>query len=154
MEYVTSIYNQKNQSSENNLTTIERHKDKLQVKPRSIVVGDFNEHRPDWDPLQTKSKLADNLKEWFENQGLSLANRVGVSTFYRTNMASPSIIDLTLTTATIERHIQEWQTITTGSDHQGILFTFEQQGEFDVQTISGPARLQCQQNHPREVNCW
>ncbi|KAI0992376.1 hypothetical protein K3495_g15810 [Podosphaera aphanis] len=69
---IINIYNQKNQKNENNLTTIERHKNNLQVQPRSIVLGDFNEHHPDWDPQQPKSNLADNLKEWFEKQGLSL----------------------------------------------------------------------------------
>ncbi|KAI0999678.1 hypothetical protein K3495_g8518 [Podosphaera aphanis] len=138
---IINIYNQKNQKNENNLTTIERYKNNLQVQPRSIVLGDFNEHHPDRDPQQPKSNLADNLKGWFEKQGLSLVDKVGVSTFYRPNMVSPSTIDLTLTTATIERHIQDWQTITTGSDHRGIMFTFEEQGDFEIQSFSGPIRF-------------
>ncbi|KAI1002599.1 hypothetical protein K3495_g5599 [Podosphaera aphanis] len=56
-------------------------------------------------------------------QGLSLANEIGQGTYYRAVMDYPSVLDLTLVTSWSERFIQDWQTITTGSDHEGIIFT-------------------------------
>ena len=120
---IINIYNQKNQKPENNLTAMGRYSEVLAVASNTIFVGDFNEHHPNWDPCYPKSRGADSLQEWIEKQGLTVINTVGKGTFYRPHMTSPSVIDLTLATQWSEKYIQDWQTIPTGSDHQGILFT-------------------------------
>ncbi|KAI1004881.1 hypothetical protein K3495_g3337 [Podosphaera aphanis] len=56
-------------------------------------------------------------------------------------MTLPSTIDLTLSKSMVATHIQDWQTLEIGSDHQGILFTFLQQGEFDPVTPPNRARF-------------
>lgn len=101
------IYNQKNQDNINNLMTIQRHQDILTIHYNSIVLGDFNNHHPNWDPHYPKSSNADNLLEWLEMQGLSLTNDIGQGTFYRTGMDYPSVLDLSLVTRWSERFIQD-----------------------------------------------
>lgn len=119
---IVNIYNQKNQGFENNSMTIDRIKDNLSLSPYCIVVGDFNEHHPDWDPYHPKSTNADTLETWIQEQGLSIMNIIGKGTFFRSGMKCPSVIDLTLATKLSENLIEDWQTLNTGSDHDGILF--------------------------------
>ena len=106
---IINVYNQKHQGPENNLKTIERHKDNVPITPNTIVVGDFNEHHPDWDPHYPKSTNADGLLSWTEAHGLSLVNSIGQGTFHRPHMALPSVIDLTLATSYSVRFIQDWR---------------------------------------------
>lgn len=137
-----NIYNQVSQHQITSLTTVERHKSSLQIPSRCIVIGDFNEHHPDWDLFHTKSHRADDLHAWFEEKGLVLTNTIGDGTFYRPNMKVPSVIDLTLTTADMEKNIHDWQTIETGSDHQGILFTVTGQDSYFTSTQPEKLRFQ------------
>jgi hypothetical protein len=89
----------------------------------SIILGDFNTHHPWWDPLARKSAWADDLVEWITDNNLLLLNTPGTGTFYRPNMARPTVIDLTLSTSSLLDRVQDWQTIPDlGSDHFGILF--------------------------------
>lgn len=74
----------------------------------SIVLGDFNSHHPWWDPLHDKSRNADDLVEWIENNNLFLLNTPGTGTFYRANMDTPTVIDLTLNTRSLVDKIQDW----------------------------------------------
>lgn len=78
------------------MKTIERIKNYLTIPPNCIVVGDFNEHHPDWDPYSPRSTNAEDLKFWFEEQGLSLMNKIGKGTFYKAGMELQSVLDLTL----------------------------------------------------------
>ena len=120
---------------------MERYDTDLNVSANSIIVGDFNEHHPNWDPHYPRSPKADNLQEWMEDQGLHVLNNIGQGTFYRPHMATPSVIDLTLATSWSERYVQDWQTIPTGSDHQGIIFSVLNQKEGHYQPICKKGRF-------------
>jgi len=88
-----------------------------------VILGDFNTHHPWWDPLHDKSPSADALVEWITTSNLLLLNEPGTRTFYRSNIETPTVIDLTLNTADLVDKIQDWQTVPDlGSDHYGILF--------------------------------
>lgn len=116
-----NIYNQKCQTGRS-LTTIERCMPLLKPNASSIVVGDFNEHHPNWDPLNPISRGANTLHEWFVGNNLSIMNKIGEGTFHRPNMKNFSTIDLTLAGKKMADKIANWQVIHTGSDHMGILF--------------------------------
>lgn len=48
------------------------------------------------------------LAEWFEDHHLELSNDPGIGTFFRTNVAAPSVIDLNLATSLITQQIEDW----------------------------------------------
>ncbi|RAL61482.1 hypothetical protein DID88_009411 [Monilinia fructigena] len=119
---IINIYNEADQAKENGFT-IERCLYNISITQETILLGDFNAHHPWWDPFSKKSGNADQLAEWFEDQNLTLLNEPGISTFYRTNLLNPSVLDLTLASEGISPQIHNWQTLSdTGSDHAGILF--------------------------------
>ncbi|KAJ8063422.1 hypothetical protein OCU04_008642 [Sclerotinia nivalis] len=117
-----NIYNEADQTKEKG-HTIERCLFDTPLSHHTIIVGDFNSHYPWWDPFLNKSSNADQLAEWFEDHNLTIMNEPGISTFYRTNMTNPSVLDLTLATEAISLNILDWQVLPDfGSDHLGILF--------------------------------
>lgn len=119
---IINIYNEADQAKEQGYT-IERLLYNIPLSRYTIVLGDFNTHHPLWDPYTNKSGDADQLAEWFEDQNLILLNEPGASTFFRTNLLNPSVLDLTLASESISLRIQDWQTLSNiGSDHTGILF--------------------------------
>jgi ribonuclease HI len=91
---------------------------------KTILLGDFNIHHPWWDPLAQPSPNSDILLDLIENYNLSLLNNPGEGTFYRPNMATPSVLDLTFASQGIVNKIEDWQILPDlGSDHFGVLFT-------------------------------
>lgn len=138
---IINIYNQKNQKPENNLTTIMRHRLAMKIPSNTIIVGDFNEHHPNWDPYYPRSSGAESLLDWMEEQCLSVSNIVGQGTFFRPHMALPSVIDLTLVTSWSGKYLQDWQTIPTGSDHHGIIFTIMNQKYGKHQSVASPVQF-------------
>ena len=94
------------------------------LSPRAIVLGDFNTHHPQWDPLASESQGARELVQWVESKDLALLNTPGIGTFYRPNLVRPSVLDLTFATRAIESIIRDWQVLPDlGSDHFRVLFT-------------------------------
>ncbi|KAJ8063433.1 hypothetical protein OCU04_008652 [Sclerotinia nivalis] len=117
-----NIYNEADQAKEKG-HTIERCLFNTSLSHHTILVGDFNSHHPWWDPFSNKSSNADQLAEWFEDHNLTIMNEPGISTFYRTNMTNPSVLDLTLATEAISLNILDWQVLPDlGSDHLGVMF--------------------------------
>ncbi|EDN91104.1 hypothetical protein SS1G_00507 [Sclerotinia sclerotiorum 1980 UF-70] len=131
---IINIYNEADQAKEKGFT-IERCLYDISITQETILLGDFNAHHPWWDPFSKKSGNADQLAEWFEDQNLILLNEPGISTFYRTNLLNPSVLDLTLASEGISPQIHNWQTLSdTGSDHAGILF--ELKGKEDLNALN------------------
>jgi len=118
-----NIYNKDNQKGIGR-NTLDRAIYPSRVSSNTVVLGDFNTHHPWWDPLGTTSQGAEDLADWFENQGLGLVNTPGVGTFFRPHLLRESVLDLTLATSPLVDRIQDWQTLPDlGSDHYGLLFT-------------------------------
>jgi hypothetical protein len=65
-----------------------------QLGPNTTVAGDFNLRHPSWDPARGTSPEGANIAAWAENQGLRLANAVGVSTHWQ-----GGVLDLVFTTS-------------------------------------------------------
>jgi len=122
---LVNIYNATHPNIANSLPTIQRNNILLnQILRKSIILGDFNTHHPWWDPLRAQSSNAPHLLDLIEVYSLELLNTPGEGTFYRPNMATPSVIDLSFATKGIVDKIQDWQVIPElGSDHFGVLFT-------------------------------
>ncbi len=90
----------------------------------SLLLGDFNTHHPWWDPLRPQSSHAIHLISYIESHSLRLLNKIGEGTFYRSNMSTPSVLDLSFATSGIVTKIKDWQVLPDlGSDHFGVLFT-------------------------------
>jgi len=122
---ILNVYNEADQA-ESGLRTLERvvYKD-ITLNSSSIVLGDFNTHHPNWDPLARTSVGAREFVEWIEANNLNLLNTLGDTTFFRPN-TRPSVLDLTLATPALASKIQDWQTLPDlGSDHLGVLFTIQ-----------------------------
>lgn len=91
---------------------------------KAIILGDFNTHHPWWDPLRPQSSNSAYLINLIQAYNLELLNSPGEGTFYRPNMATPSVLDLSFATRGIINKVQDWQVLPDlGSDHFGILFT-------------------------------
>jgi endonuclease/exonuclease/phosphatase family metal-dependent hydrolase len=123
-----NVYNEQNQESEWTVAR-ELYKSQEQLPQDVILLGDFNTRHPSWDLLgKDTSCRATDLAEWLEDNRFTLHNMAGVGTFYRPNMMSKSVLDLTLSRGFPARHIQNWRTIETGSDHVAICFDVQAKG--------------------------
>jgi hypothetical protein len=122
---LVNIYNATYPNIANSIPTIQRNNILLnQLPTKSVILGDFNTHHPWWDPLRTQSSNAQHLLDLIKAYNLELLNTPGEGTFYRPNMSTPSVIDLSFATKGIVNKIQDWQVIPElGSDHFGVLFT-------------------------------
>ena len=91
---------------------------------KSIILGDFNTHHPQQDPLRAQSSNTIHLLDLIKAYKLELLNTLGEGTFYRPNMSTPSVIDLSFATKGIVNKIQDQQVILElGSDYFRVLFT-------------------------------
>jgi ribonuclease HI len=120
-----NIYNATHPNILNSIPTIQR-KGLLPAKlaDNTVIVGDFNTHHPWWDPRRPQSPNSLYLLDFIKLYSLNLVNTPGEGTFYRPNMAFPSVIDLSLVTKSILNRVQDWQILPDlGSDHYGVLFT-------------------------------
>src|ERR1700691_3452145 len=120
-----NIYNATHPNIPNSIETIQRSSIiPTSLFSKTILLGDFNTHHPWWDPLAPQSPNASFLIELIEKHSLALLNSPGEGTFYRPNMARPSVLDLTLATQGIVNKVIDWQILPDlGSDHSGVLFT-------------------------------
>ena len=73
----------------------------------SLLLGDFNIHHPWWDPLRPPSTHATHLISYIEAHSLRLLNKPGEGTFYRSNMSTPSVLDLSFATSGIVTKIKD-----------------------------------------------
>ena len=73
----------------------------------SLLLGDFNTHHPWWDPLRPQSSHAIHLISYIESHSLRLLNKIGEGTFYRSNMSTPSVLDLSFATSGIVTKIKD-----------------------------------------------
>jgi hypothetical protein len=88
------------------------------------LIGDFNTHYPWWDPLRPQSHNSVYLTDIIKLYSLNLLNTPGEGTFYRPQMAFPSVINLSFATNSILNQVQDWQVLPNlGSNHFGVLFT-------------------------------
>ena len=101
-------------------------------------MGDFNTHNPWWDPRRPQSPNSPHLIDFIKLYSLELLNTPGEGTFYRPNMAFPSVIDLSFASSSILNRVQDWQVLPDlGSDHFGVLFTiYNRQGTSNTSNIS------------------
>ena len=123
-----NIYNEADQRHQGP-QTLPRCLYPLQIHPRTVILGDFNTHHPDWDPLSPReSPGSHQLVDYIDDNDLRLLNTPGDFTFFRSG-SPPSVLDLTLATAPLAPSIVDWQvTPDLGSDHLGICFTIQGQG--------------------------
>lgn len=120
-----NIYNATHPNILNSIPTIQR-KGLLPAKlaGNTIIVGDFNTHHPWWDPRRPQSPNSQYLLDFIKLYSLNLVNTPGEGTFYRPQMAFPSVIDLSFATKSLLSQVQDWQVVEDlGSDHYGVLFT-------------------------------
>jgi len=120
-----NIYNATHPNIANSKPTIQRNNIlPNQLLKETIILGDFNTHHPWWDPLRAQSSNAIYLLDLIKTYELELLNTPGEGTFYRPNMSTPSVIDLSFATKGVVNKIQDWQVLPDlGSDHFGVLFT-------------------------------
>jgi len=139
--HLLNIYNQLDQQlhTPTRLHTLDRLLYNYSIPPNTILLGDFNTHHPWWDPLAYPTQGADQLVEWLDDHELELVNTPGEGTFFRPNLARPSVLDLAFTTSTLTSRIKEWQILPNlGSDHFGILFTIM---GTKIELVSNPTQL-------------
>jgi len=77
------------------------------LEDSSLLLGDFNIHHPWWDPLRPPSTYTTHLISYIETHSLRLLNKPGEGTFYRSNMSTPSILDLSFATSGIVTKIKD-----------------------------------------------
>jgi len=120
-----NIYNATHPNIANSKPTIQRNNIlPNQLLKETIILGDFNTRHPWWDPLRAQSSNAIYLLDLIKTYELELLNTPGEGTFYRPNMSTPSVIDLSFATKGVVNKIQDWQVLPDlGSDHFGVLFT-------------------------------
>ena len=73
----------------------------------SLLLGDFNIYYPQQDPLRPLSTYATYLISYIEAHSLRLLNKLGEGTFYRSNISTPSVLDLSFTTSGIVTKIKD-----------------------------------------------
>ena len=93
-----NIYNATHPNIANSKPTIQRNNIlPNQLLKETIILGDFNTHHPWWDPLRAQSSNAIYLLDLIKTYELELLNTPGEGTFYRPNMSTSSIINLSFT---------------------------------------------------------
>ena len=133
---ILNVYNE--QDSEGTWT-LERTLYSTQVQPNCILGGDFNIRHPCWDPnAHGISSRAKAFVEWIEEHRFACQNIPNKGTFYRTNMESPSVLDLTFFKGNALREDANWHTRDIGSDHQALSFVVHPA----AQPIPPPAQRQ------------
>jgi hypothetical protein len=73
----------------------------------SLLLGDFNIYYPWWDSLRPQSSHVIHLISYIENYFLRLLNKIGKDTFYRSNMSTSSVLDLSFATSGIVTKIKD-----------------------------------------------
>jgi len=103
---LVNIYNATHPDIANSIPTIQRNNIlPNQIPMKSIILGDFNTHHPWWDPLRAQSSNAIHLLDLIKAYKLELLNTLGEGTFYRPNMSTPSVINLSFATKGIVNKI-------------------------------------------------
>ncbi|XP_075990257.1 uncharacterized protein LOC142985901 [Anticarsia gemmatalis] len=90
-----------------------------------LVAGDFNAKSVAWGSPATNAR-GQALEEWAVSLGLVLTNRGSVNTCVR--QQGSSIVDLTFTSATLARRVQDWsvlEEVETASDHRYIRYRIQ-----------------------------
>lgn len=135
-----NFYNAIHPEDDNSILTILRE-DILPttLEDSSLLLGDFNIHHPQWDPLRPPSTYTTHLISYIETHSLRLLNKPGEGTFYRSNMSTPSVLDLSFATSGIVTKIKDQQVLPElGSDYSGVLFTISKS---TISSSSTPVRF-------------
>ena len=133
---LVNIYN-KDSQIEGEPRTLERVLYNRAISPSIVLLGDFNTHYPQWDPLARKTQGANTLVEQIESKDLILLNTPGVGTFYRPNLARENTLDLTFASSSIASKVQDQQTLPRiGSDYHGLLYTIL--GSYNPSLVDSP----------------
>ena len=101
-----NIYNKDSQSG-SGPRTLERVLYSYALPPSFLLLGDFNTHHLWWDPLARITQGADQLIDWLESQELALLNTPGTGTFFRSNLARESVLDLSFATSSLASRIED-----------------------------------------------
>ena len=105
---LVNIYNATHPNIPDSIPTIQR--DNIlptRLAKKAIILGDFNTHHPWWDPLRPQSSNSTYLIDLIQAYNLELLNSPGEGTFYRPNMATPSVLDLSFATRGIVNKVQD-----------------------------------------------
>ena len=103
-----NFYNAIHPEDDNSILTILRE-DILPttLEDSSLLLGDFNIYYPQQDPLRPPSTYTTYLISYIETYSLRLLNKLGEGTFYRSNMSTPSVLDLSFATSGIVTKIKD-----------------------------------------------
>lgn len=117
-----SCYSSGNREIEELEETLQEIECYLRIKRgEAIIVGDFNAKSPQWgmDLIDARGRT---VTEWIATNDLVVSNQGNKATFFHQNYGS--ILDLTLATSNIARHISNWDVleIESLSDHKYIMF--------------------------------
>lgn len=87
----------------------------------TIIAGDFNAKSPQWG-MSSTDRRGQILTDWTSTNDLIIINKGNTPTF--TYQDYGSILDLTIATPNVSRHINNWEVLETESlsDHKYILF--------------------------------
>src|SRR5215471_1868383 len=124
---VINIYNEKSLDSEaDNSYTMERSLQYIQLSYETLIVGDFNAHHSWWNSSVTNSIRSDSLITWLNSYSCELINEPDISTFFRSNLSTNSVIDLSFATQKLYSLVSDWyidDSNASGSDHEIIIFS-------------------------------
>jgi hypothetical protein len=94
------VFNLYNQKDKNSVWTVDSRLFNLPILPEPLVLGNLNTQHQSWDSSsQLNSQRENDLWNWIEDSQLLLRNEPNVGTFYRPQMDSPSVLNLTLAKA-------------------------------------------------------
>lgn len=90
-------------------------------RDEAIVAGDFNAKSPQWG-MNTTDRRGQLMTDWMASNDLVLINQGSKPTFTHQNYGS--ILDLTIATPNVSRHIKNWDVLDVESlsDHNYIMF--------------------------------
>jgi hypothetical protein len=122
---IMNIYNEKRNFNNENLWTVERTLQYLDLPPKAIVCGDFNAHHHWWSPKEQEIR-AENLITWLGKFKCYLINEPEVPTYNYRNGDGRSVLDLVFATPALSDVIFDWavnEDLATGSDHEVIQYS-------------------------------
>lgn len=120
-----NIYNEKSLQENSNEYTVQRVLSQITPHKNTIFCGDLNAHHSWWNSATTHNAVRNEcLIDWLEKYEFELLNEPDQQTC---NRSENSVIDLSFVTKNINNNLLiDWQIsdeITTGSDHEVILFS-------------------------------
>lgn len=133
---IANIYNPPANSDTSEFVVDEILKVRWPPRIATILTGDWNLHQYMWEPAKTNNPTsrAEEVAEWLDGAGFSMANEPDVPTFVSRDGKSSSTIDLTFLneTAVVNNTMREWTVdwnMSFTSDHAAIRWIMGQAGQ-------------------------